>query len=178
VNPDATFHGRVDLQGRLLMAHQERRRHDARIVALTGKNVVVTVAEEKSTRSDRANAYLWGVVYRFMAEDQCGKDSEEAKQAIHDAMCERFLPNQRKQVEFFSKLTGETLTIDTDPRRSSRLTGEPFYDFVEDVRQFALDFMGVVTPDPDPEYWRKRTTREPLNEVGSDPAVSAEASRA
>jgi len=156
VNPEATFYGRVDIQGRLRMERVERIRHDARIVALTGKDVVVTIRDAKATRSERANAYLWSTVYKLMALEQCGKDSEEAKSAIHDAMCERFLTNQRRQVEFFNRLTGEVLTVDTDPRRSSKLAGDAFFDFVEDVREFARTWMQVETPDPDPDYWRKR----------------------
>jgi hypothetical protein len=74
---------------------------------------------------------------------------------IHDAMCERFLPNESKRVEFFNKQTGEVLTVDVDHRRSSKLTGKAFYEFVEQVRQFAAEFLDVQTEDPNPEYWRR-----------------------
>lgn len=110
----------------------------------------------KNRRSARANAYLWGHVYEEIAQ-HTGHTPED----IHDFMCERFLPNERKRVEFFSRLSGEVLAADVDTRRSSKLTGTPFYDFVENVRQFAREFLGVETQDPDPEYWRRapRATR-------------------
>lgn len=129
----------------------------AALRGLAGERVVI--GKDKATRSERANRYLWGVVYRWMSIEQVGKDHDETKEAIHDAMCERFLTNEQRRVEFFNRLTGECLTVDTTARRSSRLAGDAFYDFVEDVREFARTFLNVETPDPDPEYWRKRERR-------------------
>lgn len=103
-------------------------------------------------RSKKANAYLWGVVYALMSV-HTGHSPED----LHDAMCEKFLPSEQKRVEFFNKMTGERLEVETEVRRSSKLAGSPFYDFVENVRQFAREFLDVDTPDPDPEFWRKRT---------------------
>lgn len=120
-----------------------------------GDRVEFTAKPYKANRSQKANAYLWGVVYELMAKDQ-----EMTAGEIHDAMCERFLPDVATQVAFFNKLTGERLTIETDGRRSSKLKGEAFFDFVERVREFARDFLNVQTPDPDPEYWRKRHQAE------------------
>lgn len=105
-------------------------------------------------RSIRANNYLWGVVYDLM-EEHTGQIADD----IHDAMCERFLPNEHKRIEFFNNMTGESLTVETDVRRSSKLHGGKFYDFVEEVRMFARDFLGVDTPDPDPSYWRHRKAK-------------------
>lgn len=117
--------------------------------------LLVREANRSRIRSQKANKYLWGVVYALMSV-HTGHSPED----IHDAMCERFLPSEHKRVEFYNKMTGEHVeTIETDARRSSKLTGGPFYDFVESVRQFAREFLDVDTPDPDPEYWRKRESR-------------------
>ena len=113
---------------------------------------VEALSRRKSQRSIRANNYYWSQVLTPMSEE--GSDGDQSPEDIHDAMCARFLPNEHKRVEFFNRMTGECLTVDTDTRRSSKLTGEDFYDFVEKVRKFALEFLGVVTEDPDPEYWR------------------------
>jgi hypothetical protein len=115
-----------------------------------GDRVEVTLKPYKATRSQRANRYLWGVVYELMAKDQ-----EMTAEEIHDAMVERFLPNEHKRIAFFNRLTGECLEVETDGRRSSKLTGELFFDFVERVREFARDFLNVQTPEPDKDYWRK-----------------------
>lgn len=124
--------------------------------ALGDGSVVVKakLASASSVRSQRANAYLWGHVYA-----EAAKHTGHSADDIHDAMCEKFLPNERKRVEFFSRMTGESLQIETDSRRSSKLAGNKFYDFVEEVRLFLLEFLGVETQDPDPEYWRKRASK-------------------
>ena len=85
-----------------------------------------------------------------------GSDGDQSPEEIHDAMCAMYLPNESKRVEFFNRMTGERLEVETDTRRSSKQSASEFYDFVEKVRKFALEFMGVRTEDPDPEYWRKR----------------------
>jgi hypothetical protein len=108
-----------------------------------------------TTRSAKANRYLWGVVYALIAQH-----TGHSPEAIHDAMCELHLPDEHARVEFFNRMTGEKLEVEVDSRRSSKLSGMAFYDFVEEVRQWALNFLDVVTPDPDPEYWRKRTPKE------------------
>lgn len=128
-----------------------RRQIAATCKAHAGTEIEIRIRRHKATRSDRANRYYWGVVLALMAKDQ-----EMTPDEVHDAMCERFLPDAQKRVEFFNRLTGETLEVETDARRSSKLKGEAFYDFVERVRLFALEFLNVTTPDPDKEYWRKR----------------------
>ena len=108
-------------------------------------------AAKRLTRSTKANAYYWSTVLPLLA-----KENEQTPEDLHDAMCELFLPNDFKRVEFFSRLTGEVLRVTVDKRRSSKLTGHEFYEFVERVRLWGVEFLGVITPDPDPEYWRKR----------------------
>ncbi len=111
----------------------------------------VTVTEEKLTRSQKANRYYWGVVLD-MASLSCGQSVDD----IHDAMCAKFLPNERKRIDFVNTLTGEVEAVEIDPRRSSKLKRVEFYDFVELVREWVRDFLGVDTPQPDTDYWRKR----------------------
>lgn len=117
-----------------------------------GTPIEVRIRRHKATRSERANRYLWGVVYKLLA-----KENEQTPEDFHDAMCAMFLPDEKKRVEFFNKMTGECLTVEIDPRRSSKLKGDEFYDFVERVRLWGLEFLGVITPDPDKDYWRKRS---------------------
>lgn len=120
-----------------------------------GVGVVVSITEAgKQRRSQRANRYYWSQVLTPMSKD--GSDGDQSPEEIHDAMCSMFLPDERKRVEFFNHMTGEHLEVEIDPRRSSKLKSDEFYTFVEKVRKFALEFMGVRTEDPDPEYWRKR----------------------
>jgi hypothetical protein len=109
-----------------------------------------------ATRSDRANAYYWSTVLPAIER---GSESGHSAEELHDAFCEMFILTERKQVEFHSRMTGETISTPIDHRRSSALSGQDFYDFVEQVREFARTFFGVETPDPDPNYWRKKAAR-------------------
>lgn len=123
-----------------------------------GASVVVNVTVGgRKLRSIQANRYYWGHVLDLMSKEGSGGD--QSPEEIHDAMCAMFLPNEHKRVEFFNKLTGETLEVETDTRRSSKQSPTEFYDFVEKVRKFALEFLGVQTQDPDPAYWRKRARK-------------------
>lgn len=123
-----------------------------------GASVVVSVTVGgRKLRSLKANAYYWSQVLTPMSIE--GSAGDQSPEDIHDAMCEMFLPNEQKRVEFFNRMTGERLEVKTDTRRTSKQNPNEFYDFVEKVRKFALEFMGVRTEDPDPNYWRKKAAR-------------------
>lgn len=108
-----------------------------------------------SNRSAQANAYYWGVVVQAAHEE-----SGQAPNDIHSYWCELFLPDEKKRLEFFNRLTGERLQVTVDTRRTSRLTGHAFYDFVENCRLWCQEYLNVTTPDPDPDFWRKRDRKE------------------
>jgi len=116
-----------------------------------GQDVAITVASKAVSRSLRANAYYHGVVLQA-AVDETGN----AKSVIHAFWCSQFLPDVREELAFVNKLTGQRLKVTVDVRRTSQLTGRPFYDFVEACRLWLQEWLGVTTPDPDVEYWRKR----------------------
>lgn len=157
MKPAPVFLGDVTADGRLVLIPEESDQRRAHLQSLAGQRVDVTVKPHKDTRSLRANNYYWGQVLTPMSIE--GSNGDQSAEEIHDAMCEMFLPDEHKRVAFFNRMTGETLEVDTDHRRTSKLTGGPFYDFVEQVRKFALEFMGVRTEDPDPEYWRRKQKR-------------------
>lgn len=141
----------VTPDGKLVMDAYQRATFRQALAARKGKRIEITVTEWKSTRSKRANNYYWSTVLPLLAASQ-----QMTVDEMHDAMCAQFLPNEARRIEFFNKLTGECLTVDlTDTRRSSKLKGGEFFDFVERVRLFGVEFLGVLTPDPDREYWRK-----------------------
>lgn len=135
---------------RVALDDEAQYRRDVTQLGKDGSALIVRVA--KATRSEKANAYLWGVVYPALV---AGSESGNSDVELHEAYCEMFLPTESRQVEFFSRVTGETLSVSTS-RRSSALSGEPFFDFVERIREHGRVFFGVETPDPDPDYWRKR----------------------
>lgn len=140
--------------GRVLWDNAARFTQDLKGLGDGSVVVKAKLMSASAVRSLRANAYYWACVLTVMSTE--GSDGDQSPEDIHDAMCEMFLPDEQKRIEFVNRLTGETLTVETDGRRSSKLKGDDFYIFVEKVRKFALEFMGVRTEDPDPAYWRRR----------------------
>lgn len=147
------FMGFVDDDGHFSLDNKGQFR--AGLQKFKGQEVVVTVQSRTVLRSLRANGYYWAVVVAAAV-----KESGQSSDAIHTFWCEQFLPDERKRLMFFNRLTGERLQVDVDARRSSNLTGNAFYDFVEHCRLWLQEFLGVTTPDPDPEFWRKRAKAE------------------
>lgn len=128
---------------------EELNRLRAKLRTLAGKKVCIDIVEHEDTRSVQANNYYWSCVVAPAIEVNGDTDED-----FHDEMCLRFLT--RRQVEILDYETGEAVQV-TIPGRSSRLKIHDFYQFVEQVRKFVGEFLGVTTEDPDPDYWRKRS---------------------
>lgn len=157
----ATFIGFVDDAGHFALDDRDGFR--ASMDAFKGQEVVVSVQSKKALRSLRANNYYWAKVVGAAVEES-GQDED----AIHTFWCEQFLPDERKRLLFHNRMTGKTLQVDVDARRTSKQTGTAFYDYVENCRLWCQEWLGLTTEDPDPDYWRKRATKSV-----DDEAVSA-----
>ena len=146
--PRGVFAARVSDVGKLRFADAEERCLERWIMSLRGLTVDVTVLEHEETRSTRANAYYWACVIAKACE-HTGDEPED----FHDEMCARFLTRRQITITDYATGAAEQVVI---PGRSSKLPIANFYHFVEQVRQFIGEFLGVTTEDPDPEYWSKR----------------------
>ena len=76
-----------------------------------GQEFVLSVQSRSAYRSIKANAYYWSVVVAAAAKET-GQDED----AIHAAWCELFLPDEKKRIQFYNRLTGECLDVEIDPR--------------------------------------------------------------
>lgn len=141
----------VDDTGHFVWTDAEKRAYWARIKQLRGQRITFDFQPEHATRSTQANAYYWGVVVQ-LATAHTGDEPED----FHDEMCARFLA--RRRIDVIDHETGEAVEV-VIPGRSSRLSIGDFYAFVERVRLFCGEFLGVETPDPDVTYWRQRGQR-------------------
>jgi hypothetical protein len=152
--PAPIFRGDISHEGAFRLADAERSARQTYFRTLAGKRVDIIVREHRAARSEQANAYYWSCVLTPISESTSAGD--QAPEEIHDAMCAMFLPDEKKRVEFINRFTGESIEVEVDGKRSSKLKGDEFYRFVEQVRKFALETLGVHTEDPDPHYWRKQ----------------------
>jgi hypothetical protein len=113
--------------------------------------VTVSIAKGKPKRSDRANAYLWACLYDVIAE-HTGHEPEE----IHEIAKGLFLPRTVSVLDGNGTIVGDYVIGGT----TTTLNPEDFGHFIERLRAWALETLGVRTEDPDPKWFEKRQARE------------------
>lgn len=107
----------------------------------------ITVEKRTKQRSRKANAYLWGCVYKLLSE-HTGYTPDE----LHAWAKQEFLGVQTKRI-LLQDEAGEVkreANIPIDPTTTIMDTHD-FTIFIESIRQAAAE-IGCVIPDPDPEW--------------------------
>ena len=123
---DKVFHGQI-IAGKIVLEAPVQ--FAALRNKLNGQRVDVILKKSVRKRSNPQNAYLWGCVYKILAEF-CKYEPEE----LHDAMKMKFL----------------RIHEDTDLpsiRSTAKLNTAEFSEYVEQVRRLAAE-MGCYIPDP------------------------------
>jgi len=112
------------------VSFENRKGFDGYISQFEGLRVELTIDRIRNNRSNKQNAYYWGVVIKYLSEN-LGYTPEEA----HEAM----------KLLFLKKHTDgkpDTLTSTTE------LDTKAFMDYVEQIQVFASTELGIVIPDP------------------------------
>lgn len=109
--------------------------------------VTVTITTEELTRSEQAHKYYFGVVLKLIAAET-GHSIDD----LHEVFKAEW---NSKTVLWTDPATGE-MTERRIPQTTTKLKVSDFYQYVEEVRFYAAESLGIVTPEPDPEYWKKR----------------------
>ena len=102
------------------------------LLKLKGKTVQITIEERKKRRRNPQNSYYHGVVLKYIA-DFCGYRGEDEINGIHEELKRRFLPK-----------IGNLGIV----KSTSSLNTEEFSAFVENVRMWAAEELGIYVPDP------------------------------
>lgn len=114
--------------------------------AFAGKDVIVTFARPKKTRSSEQNRYYWGVVIRMVCEgfqslgNPVNPDSTEDAELVHTYLKRRFLEPIR-----VADANGEVHDLG---HTTTQLTTSQMMDYIAQVQQFAVEFLNVIIPDP------------------------------
>lgn len=130
--------GRV-LNGRLDLHKDALRALNQGIKPWEGKTVRVVVRPARRTRTSAQNAYLWSTVYGYIAE-HTGHTPEE----IHEWAKQEFLPKTVAFADGNGVVVGERVIGGS----TTALNTVEMTDFIEAIRTFARDRLGVVVPDP------------------------------
>jgi len=120
------LYGKVE-RGKLVLDYPEQL--VVRLASLEGKRVEVIVRKETKTRTSQQNRYLFGVVYAIIS-DCTGYDPEQ----VHDAM----------KVKFASQHLDNGLVI---TERTSKMTTERMTQYIDDIKRWASEFLGLYIPD-------------------------------
>lgn len=132
--------GRVE-GGRLQL--RNKRAFDTALAKFKDGEVLVTIERAHATRSDAQNRYLWAVVIDLIA-DHTGFTPDET----HECLKAKFLP---KKLAFAD---GNGVVVDEYVIGGStrKLNKVEFGEYIEAIRTWAAEYLGVVIPDP-VEQW-------------------------
>lgn len=112
--------------------------------------LVVRIEPEEKKRTLRQNKYLWGVVYKYLVDNDPGYFvNEETERLLHGRgiavteivheFCKvQFLPPVDLGIGGGMKITKST----------AKLNRQEFNDYVEAVRRWAAESLQVFIPDP------------------------------
>lgn len=104
-----------------------------------GQPVFLSIEKATRTRSNPQNAYLWGVVYKMIA-DETGYEPE----TIHEMMRARFLI---RGSDIMDKATGAIERFEY-VGSTTKLTTEQFSEYVDRISIWAQDFLNLSIPLP------------------------------
>jgi hypothetical protein len=111
------------------------------------------IEEAKSERSLQQNRYLFGVAYALLSE-KTGYEKDDLHTYLlgkHFGVRLKRVPKSKYNPRGRIEVPVRTTTTDGKGRRSV-LGRSPFSEYVDFVRRFASETVGVVIPDPDPAY--------------------------
>ena len=122
------------------------------------KYVLVTVEKWKKKKSWQQAKYLFGVVYPMVVHglnelgfEDLGEDEQGGKilvdvDTVHEYMKERF---STEYIKVVSPISGEVIKMNKTTKSMSTVQ---YMAFVESIRKFASEFLGINIPDPDPMW--------------------------
>ena len=112
--------------------------------------LVVRIEPEEKKRTQRQNRYLWGVVYKYLVDNDPGYFGNEEterllkgrgiamNEIVHEFCKAQFLPPLELSIGGGMKITKST----------AKLNRQEFNDYVENIRRWAAQELQVFIPDP------------------------------
>ena len=131
--PYAARHAGRVAKGQLVLSDPTAWR--AAVARQEGRDVWVTVVRQQHARTMQANRYYWGVVVETIAA-YIGETREDT----HALLKAKFLP--QRSIE-----TLEGKILDGVPATTRNLSVEGFSEYVERVKVWAAQFLGLAIPE-------------------------------
>jgi hypothetical protein len=103
------------------------------LLSVDKRKLVVSIEQEKTRRTLQSNAYLWGLVYKTIANETGHSENE-----IHEIYKRLMLPAK------FIKFDGKEIRL---PGTTTDLSKGEFSEYVERIKAHAGN-MGITIPEP------------------------------
>lgn len=101
------------------------------LLPLRGQTVEITIEKRRKRRTNSQNSYYWGVVIKMICET-CGYRTAEEQAGVHAELKNKFLPKVGRL-----KIAKSTSSLNT----------AEFNQYIEDVRRWAAEELGIYIPD-------------------------------
>ncbi len=137
---ELTTYGNIR-SGRLHISYRDR--FDEALRAWPDCRIILSVRKIYNSRSIQQNAYLHGVVIPEVQRgliDAGYSPNEVTMDAVKDLLKYRFAKK-----EIVNTTTGETMEM---IHATHEMTTAEMTDFIEEVRRFASEYLGVYIPSP------------------------------
>ena len=120
-----------------------RKDFDELIKSFEGKELTITIEKKKNNRSILQNNYYWGVVIPMLREGMKEHGMNVTKEECHELMKHKFCIK-----EIVNEKTGEIMKY---AGSTTELTTIDFMELVQNIQQFAAEFLAVNIPSPGEE---------------------------
>ena len=127
------FMGSVDEAGRLILNPVMRANLNKWLLTLRNSRVEVSIGKPQKARTNAENRYYFGVVVKLLA-DHLGYSTED----MHELL----------KIQFNSKIVDIGTKKYRIPQSTSNLKVPVFEEYLEKIRIWAAEYLGVVIPLP------------------------------
>jgi hypothetical protein len=123
--------GKLDIRNRADLARALRSMKDG--------EVLIRIERLRATRSQRQNAWYWGVIVQLLAE-HTGYTPDE----MHEVLKAKFIPKRFAVADGNGEIRDELVIGGS----SAALNTVEFGEYCEAIQQWAASELGIVIPDP------------------------------
>lgn len=134
------LYGTISNEGKLTIINRERLLEWCR--DCKGKNVLIKLSRRSAKRTLPQNAYYWSVVIGEITIRLRELGHQHlSPETVHEMMKMKF--NYEREI---NEATGEVLDI---PKTTTVLNKLEFSEYIENIRQWAAQFLSINIPDPE-----------------------------
>lgn len=115
------------------------------LLAMDGKQLVVTIEKKRKSRSLQQLRYYWGVVVPIVRSGLIDAGWEREKvnssEMVHEVLKTLFCPKD----EMYNEQTGEVMEL---PPTTTGLSTTGMMAYFSDIQRWAAEFLNIHIPDP------------------------------